>query len=302
MPINVPSKLPAIEVLKQENIFVMDEDRAMHQDIRPLKIAVLNLMPIKETTETQLIRMLSNSPLQVEIELVHIVSHLSKNTTEEHLKAFYKGFKQISGHKYDGLIVTGAPIEHLEFEEVRYWKEFQEIMEWSTRNVTSTLYICWAAQAGLYHFYGIPKYNLPQKMFGVFEHKVVDPKIALLRGFDDCFMVPHSRHTEVRKEDIEKVKELQIAAISEEAGVHIVMADNGRKIFVTGHSEYDANTLSLEYFRDLTKGMNIELPKNYFEGNNPNHKPKVTWRSHGNLFYTNWLNYYVYQETPFDLV
>ena len=253
MPLNVPDRLPAIKILKEENIFVMDESRASHQDIRPLKIAILNLMPIKQTTETQLIRMLSNNPLQIELELLHIESHISKNTTQEHLKAFYKGFNDIKHHKFDGMIITGAPIEHLEFEDVTYWKEIQEIMDWTIHHVTSTLYICWAAQAGLYHFYNVPKHPLPAKMFGIFLHRINDAKIPLVRGFDDTFMAPHSRHTEVRRADIEKIDDLFIVSESEEAGVYIVMAKDGRRVFVTGHSEYDPETLKLEYQRDLKK-------------------------------------------------
>ncbi|HOK98470.1 MAG TPA: homoserine O-succinyltransferase [Bacteroidales bacterium] len=301
MPINVPDRLPAIDVLRQENIFVMTESTAIHQDIRPLRIAVLNLMPIKQTTETQIIRMLSNSPLQIELELVHIASHISKNTPQEHLKTFYKDYREIMQHKYDGFIITGAPIEHLEFEEVDYWKNIQEIMDWTVHNVTSTLFICWAAQAGLYHFYGIPKYKLPAKMFGVFEHVVTDPMLPLVRGFDDVFMAPHSRHTEVRREDIEKIPELQIVAYSREAGVHIVMDRDGRKIFVTGHFEYDPHTLHQEYVRDKNKGMDIDIPQNYFLNDDPSQRPVVTWRSHANLFFSNWLNYYVYQSTPYNI-
>jgi homoserine O-succinyltransferase len=301
MPINVPDKLPAIDILKKENIFVMTESNAQRQDIRPLKIAVLNLMPIKQTTETQIIRMLSNSPLQIELELVHIASHISKNTPQEHLKAFYKDYHQIMQHKYDGFIITGAPIEHLEFEDVDYWDEIQQIMDWTEHNVTSTLFICWAAQAGLYHFYNIPKYKLPEKMFGVFEHYVVDPMIPLVRGFDDVFMAPHSRYTEVRREDIVKIPELQIAAFSDVAGVHIVMTQDGRKIFVTGHFEYDPETLHQEYLRDIKKGIQINIPQNYFLNNDPAQRPVVTWRSHANMFFTNWLNYYVYQNTPYNI-
>lgn len=301
MPINVPDKLPAIDVLRKENIFVMTESTAIHQDIRPLRIAVLNLMPIKQTTETQIIRMLSNSPLQIELELVHIASHISKNTPQEHLRTFYKDYKEIIQHKYDGFIITGAPIEHLEFEDVDYWEEIREIMDWSMHHVTSTLFICWAAQAGLYHFYNIPKYKLPAKMFGVFEHKVVDPTIPLVRGFDDVFMAPHSRHTEVRMEDIAKVRQLQLVAYSDVAGVHVIMANHGRQIFVTGHFEYDPYTLHQEYVRDKNKGMNIEIPQNYFTNNDPNQRPIVTWRSHANLFFSNWLNYYVYQTTPYNI-
>lgn len=301
MPINVPDRLPAIDVLRQENIFVMTESTAIHQDIRPLRIAVLNLMPIKQTTETQIIRMLSNSPLQIELELVHIASHISKNTPQEHLKTFYKDYREIMQHKYDGFIITGAPIEHLEFEQVDYWREIQEIMDWTVHNVTSTLFICWAAQAGLYHFYGIPKYKLPAKMFGVFEHRVTDPMLPLVRGFDDVFMAPHSRHTEVRREDIEKIPELQIVAYSPEAGVHVVMDRNGRKIFVTGHFEYDPHTLHHEYVRDKNKGLDIDIPQNYFLNDDPSQRPVVTWRSHANLFFANWLNYYVYQSTPYNI-
>jgi homoserine O-succinyltransferase len=301
MPINVPDKLPAIEILKEENIFVIDETSAAHQDIRPLKIIILNLMPVKQTTETQLIRMLSNNPLQIEIELLHIANHVSKNTTEEHLKTFYKGFDEIKEHKFDGMIITGAPIEHLEFEEVSYWDEIREIMDWTTHHVTSTLFICWAAQAGMYHFYNVPKYKLPNKMFGVFNHKVLDSKIPLVRGFDDVFMAPHSRHTEVRRGDIAKIPELTIVAESDDAGIHVVTASEGRRIFVTGHFEYDSHTLHTEYMRDVNKGMDIPVPKNYFLNDDPDKKPLVTWRSHANLFFANWLNYYVYQMTPFNI-
>jgi homoserine O-succinyltransferase/O-acetyltransferase len=301
MPLNVPDKLPAINILKEENIFVMDESKAIHQDIRPLKIAILNLMPVKETTETQLFRMLSNNPLQIEIELVHIESHISKNTAQEHLKAFYKGFDDIKSHKLDGLIITGAPIEHLEFEDVTYWKEMQEIMDWADHHVTSTLYICWAAQAGLYHFHGIPKYSLPSKMFGIFPHTVSDSRIPLVRGFDDLFMAPHSRNTEVRRVDIEKIKDLIIVSESNDAGIYIVMEKSGKRIFVTGHSEYDPGTLKTEYLRDINKGLKIAVPKNYFADNNPNNSIQVTWRGHANLLFSNWLNYYVYQETPYNI-
>jgi homoserine O-succinyltransferase len=301
MPINVPDKLPAIEILKEENIFVMDESMAVHQDIRPLKIAVLNLMPVKQTTETQLIRMLSNNPLQIELELLHIASHISKNTSEEHLKTFYKEFNDIKNQKFDGMIITGAPIEHLEFEDVNYWDEIKEIMDWTTHHVTSTLFICWAAQAGLYHFYNIPKYTMPEKMFGVFKHKILNAKLPLVRGFDDTFMAPHSRHTEIKRTDIDKVSGLEIVAESPDAGVYIVMAGNGRRIFITGHSEYDPNTLKTEYDRDVQKGLKIKIPENYFLNDDPKKPPIVTWRSHANLLYSNWLNYYVYQITPFNL-
>lgn len=299
MPINVPDKLPAINILKEENIFVMDETRAIHQDIRPLKIAVLNLMPTKQITETQLIRILSNNPLQIELELVRVASHVSKNTAGEHLAAFYKDFSEIKDQKFDGLIVTGAPVEHLDFEEVDYWDEIKEIMEWTTTHVTSTLFICWAAQAGLKYFYQIPKYNLAAKIFGVFAHSVSDPLVPLVRGFDDIFMAPHSRYTEVKRGDLEKVSDLKIVAESKEAGVHIVMSPSGQRIFVTGHFEYDPDTLKIEYQRDLSKGINVGLPKNYFPGDNPNNQPAATWRGHANLFFSNWLNYYVYQVTPY---
>jgi homoserine O-succinyltransferase len=301
MPINVPDKLPAIDILKEENIFIIDETRAAEQDIRPLKIGLLNLMPIKQTTETQLIRMLSNTPLQVELELISLESHISKNTSLEYLDTFYKKFNEIGQHKFDGFIITGAPIEHLEYEEVRYWPEIQKIMDWTQKNVTSTLFICWAAQAGLYHFYNVPKYMLPAKMFGVFEHQVLNRSLPLVRGFDDVFMAPHSRHTEVREADIRKVKELEIVAQSNEAGVHIAMAQEGKQIFVTGHFEYDPHTLGTEYFRDVDKGLTIDIPKNYFKDDDPNNHPIVTWRSHANLFFSNWLNYYVYQQTPYNI-
>jgi homoserine O-succinyltransferase/O-acetyltransferase len=301
MPLNVPDGLPAIDVLKEENIFIMPETKAAHQDIRPLRILVLNLMPVKETTETQLLRMLSNTPLQVEIQLIHIESHVSKNTSADHLDAFYKSFEEVRHSNYDGLIVTGAPIEHLDFEQVSYWKEIKEIFDWSLHHVTSTLFICWASQAALYHFYGVPKYALPAKVFGVFPHKVTDSKLPLVRGFDDEFNAPHSRHTEIRRSDVDKVPELQVVAESEEAGVHIVIAKNRRQIFVSGHFEYEQDTLKNEYLRDKQKGLRIAVPVNYFPGDNENKPPRVTWKSHASLFFSNWLNYYVYQETPFDL-
>jgi homoserine O-succinyltransferase len=301
MPLNVPDKLPAIDILREENIFVIDESRAMHQDIRPLKILILNLMPVKQTTETHLLRTLSNTPLQLEIDLLHIESHFSKNTSIEHLQSFYKGFSEVRKEKYDGMIITGAPIEHLEFEQVTYWRDIQEIMDWTTHHVTSVFYICWAAQAGLYHFYNIPKYALPAKMFGVFEHKIYNPTLPLVRGFDDTFMAPHSRYTEIRREDIEKVPDLEIVADSSEAGLYVIMAKDGRRIFVTGHSEYDPLTLKAEYNRDLSKGLSIEKPRNYFKDDNPNLPPKVTWKSHANLLFSNWLNYYVYQITPYNI-
>lgn len=301
MPLNLPDKLPAIEILKEENIFVMNESRAAHQDIRPLRLVILNLMPLKITTETDLVRLLSNSPLQIELDFMQIPGHDPKNTPAEHMKAFYKQFDIIRQRKYDGMIVTGAPVEQLEFEEVTYWDNLKMVFNWAEEKVTSSLFICWGAQAALYHYFGVPKYLLPQKMFGVFQHKFADPLIPIFRGFDDVFYVPHSRHTEIRAHDIEKIADLQIVAQSDVAGVHMVMAQNGRKIFVTGHSEYSPLTLDQEYKRDLLKGLPIEIPKNYYVNDDPTTSPIVKWRSHANLFFTNWLNYYVYQETPYDL-
>lgn len=301
MPIRVPDKLPATKQLRNENVFVMTETRAMHQDIRPLKIAIVNLMPTKITTETQLLRLLSNSPLQAEIDLISMKSHESKNTAAEHLEAFYKSFDDIKDQKYDGMIITGAPVENLDFKEVDYWDELVEIMEWTKTHVTSTLHICWAAQAGLYYHYGIPKYSLEKKLSGVYAHKVNRRTAKLVRGFDNEFYAPHSRYTEVRAEDIKKVKELEILSESDEAGVYIVFTKGGRRIFVTGHSEYDADTLANEYIRDVGKGINPEVPKNYFPDDNPNKKPIVRWRSHANLLFTNWLNYFVYQITPYNI-
>lgn len=301
MPLNIPDNLPAIKQLREENIFVMQETRAIHQDIRPLKILILNLMPVKITTETHLLRMLSNNPLQIEITLMHTRTHTSKNTPAEHLQTFYKTFNQIKDRKFDGLIITGAPVEKLEFEEVDYWNELTEIMDWSTSHVTSTLYICWAAQAGLYYFYGVPKYPLPEKMFGVFRHRVNNHRIPLVRGFDDEFLAPHSRHTEVRRSDLEKIHDLEIVSESDKAGIYIVIAKDGKKIFVTGHSEYDPTTLRDEYFRDKNKGLPIKIPENYFPGDDPRKEPLVYWRSHANLLFSNWLNYYVYQVTPYIL-
>jgi len=301
MPIKVPDKLPATKQLRAENIFVMTEKKAMHQDIRPLKIAIVNLMPTKITTETQLLRLLGNSPLQVEFDFITMQSHQSKNTPPEHLMAFYKSFDDIKESKYDGMIITGAPVENLDFQEVDYWDELQEIMEWSKTNVTSTLHICWAAQAGLFYHYGIPKYSLEKKCSGVFLHKVNRRTAKLVRGFDNEFYAPHSRYTEIRAEDIKKHKELEILAESEEAGVYIVFTKGGRRIFVTGHSEYDADTLANEYKRDLDKGINPEIPKHYFPGDDPKKNPIVRWRSHANLLFSNWLNYFVYQITPYDI-
>lgn len=301
MPIKIPNNLPAIETLHHENIFVMTEDRAFHQDIRPLKIAILNLMPLKITTETQILRLLGNSPLQVEVVLLQPKNHRSKNTPAEHLINFYKTFDDVQNQKFDGLIITGAPVEQMEFAEVDYWEELTRIMDWAKHNVFSTYYICWAAQAGLYHHFGIPKYPLPEKMFGIFSHKPCKKSIKLLRGFDDEFFAPHSRHTEVRREDIERIPELEILAESPEAGIYIVATKDGRHIFVTGHPEYDPYTLKWEYDRDLAKGMKIGVPKNYYPDDDPAQEPIVKWRGHANLLYVNWLNYYVYQETPYDL-
>lgn len=301
MPVNIPVKLPAIELLKRENIFVMDNERASSQDIRPLKIAILNLMPLKITTETDLIRLLSNSPLQIEIDFIKIKSHTPKNTPIEHLQMFYKDFDSIKHNNYDGMIITGAPVEKLDFSEVNYWDELTEIFDWGKSNVTSTLYICWAAQAGLYYHYGIPKYDLPEKMFGVFKHYALDKLNPIFRGFDDEFFVPHSRHTEVRREDILKKPELKLMAESGKAGVYMVMARGGREFFIMGHSEYSPNTLDDEYKRDLAKGLPIKMPENYYKDDNPDNKPVVRWRSHANLLFTNWLNYFVYQETPYNI-
>lgn len=301
MPIKVPDNLPAKEILNNENIFVMDESVAYHQDIRPLRIAILNLMPTKETTETQLLRLIGNTPLQVEAVLLHPRTHTSKNTSVEHLESFYKTFDEISHEFYDGLIITGAPVEHLPFEEVTYWEELTEIMDWSKRHVTSTFHICWAAQAGLYHHYGVPKYNLDQKIFGVFPHTIEKRNVNLLRGFDELFYVPQSRHTEVKREDIEAMDSLEILSESSDSGVYVVASKDGRQIFVTGHSEYDPGSLKYEYDRDIAKGLRIDVPKNYFPGDNPNIVPLSTWRAHANLLYSNWLNYYVYQLTPYDL-
>jgi homoserine O-succinyltransferase/O-acetyltransferase len=301
MPIKIPNQLPASDVLRNENIFVMDEDRAMHQDIRPLKIAILNLMPTKITTETQLLRLLGNTPIQVEITLVRTSTYQSKNTSAEHLLNFYETFEEVQGFKFDGLVITGAPVEQMEFEEVDYWEELKMIMEWGKRHVFSTFHICWGAQAGLYHWYGIPKYPLPAKQFGVFPHRVLQKNVKLLRGFDDVFYAPHSRHTEVRRADIEKAAELDILVESDEAGIYIVASQDGRQVFVTGHSEYDPLTLKSEYDRDVALGLPIAVPSNYYPNDDPSCMPQVRWRGHANLLFANWLNYYVYQETPYDL-
>lgn len=301
MPIKIPASLPANSVLQRENIFVMDEERADHQDIRPLKIAILNLMPKKVETETQMLRLLSNTPLQIDLELLQMRSHVSRNTDDDHLFRYYKTLDDVKGQRFDGLIITGAPVEQMPFEEVDYWSELCQVFEWSKTNVYSTFHICWGAQAGLYYHYGIPKYDLPEKMFGIFPHTVEQPFHQLLRGFDELFYVPHSRHTEVREEDILKHPELEILTRSEESGVHIVADRSGRQFFVTGHSEYDRDTLAAEYFRDLEKGLPIRIPAHYFEDDDPKKSPKFIWRGHANLLFVNWLNYFVYQQTPFNL-
>lgn len=301
MPIKIPSNLPAFSALQEERIFVMPDDRAEHQDIRPLKIAILNLMPKKIETETQILRLLSNTPIQVDIDFVQTKSHVSKNTSQDHLVKFYTTFDEIKNNRYDGMIITGAPVEQIEFEEVDYWDELCEILDWTRTNVFSTLHICWGAQAGLYRHYNVPKYALPKKMFGIFPHYLVNYSNKILKGFDELFYVPHSRHTEIKREDIEKVKELEILTESSLSGVHMVASKNGRQFFITGHSEYDRDTLSNEYFRDKNKGLPIEIPYNYFPDDNPENEPVFTWRCHANQLFSNWLNYCVYQETPFDL-
>ena len=301
MPLRLPDKLPAIEFLKHENIFVLGDDRANSQDIRPLRIVVLNLMPLKITTETDLIRLLSNSPLQLDIQFMKVKAHTSKNTPVEHMQAFYRDFEKMADEKFDGMIITGAPVEHLEYEQVNYWEEVSGIFDWARTHVTSTLYICWAAQAGLYHHYGVPKYALPEKMFGIFPQTPLCPSLPIFRGFDDVFYMPHSRHTELRREDILAVPELSLIAESPQSGVGMVMARGGREIFITGHSEYSPYTLDTEYKRDLGKGLPIKMPLNYYRNDDPSQPPLVTWRAHGNLLFQNWLNYYVYQETPYDI-
>ncbi len=301
MPIKIPNGLPAAETLRKENIFVMTEQRATTQEIRPLQILLLNLMPKKIETETQLSRLLGNTPLQVELELIHTKSHQSKNTSPEHMLAFYKTFDDVKHRNFDGMIITGAPVEQMPFEQVEYWEELCEIMEWSKTHVQSTFHICWGAQAGLYYHFGIDKEPLPEKMFGIFPHKVDYKRSILFRGFDDTFMVPHSRHTTVRRELIEAEPALKILASSEEAGVYAITTKKGRQIFITGHSEYDALTLDAEYRRDLSQGKPIQIPQNYYPGDDPKKKPKVSWRSCANLLYSNWLNYFVYQTTPYDL-
>lgn len=301
MPLRLPDKLPAIDILKYENIFVMDESRAHTQMIRPLKIVILNLMPLKVTTETDLIRLLSNTPLQIEINFMKLRSHTPKNTPIEHMKMFYKDFSVLSEQKWDGMIVTGAPIEQMAFEDVEYWQEITGIFDWVRTHVTSTLYICWAAQAALYHFYQVPKHPLEKKRFGIFPQTPLDPLLPIFRGFDDVFMMPHSRHTEVRRSDIDKVDALRVIAEGPESGVSMVMAREGREFFITGHLEYAPDTLDKEYKRDAGKRDDVELPKNYYRDNDPTKGPLVTWRSHANLLFNNWINYYVYQETPYNI-
>jgi len=301
MPIKIPNALPATQTLENENIFVMTENRAMTQDIRPLQVCLLNLMPTKIATETQLARLLGNTPLQVELELMQTSTHVSKNTSQEHMLAFYKKFDELKDRKFDGLIITGAPVEQMPFEEVEYWDELCQIMEWSKTNVHSTFHICWGAQAGLYYHYGINKVDLPEKMFGVFPHTVDRRSNMLFRGFDDTFMVPHSRHTAILREDVEKVSELKILASSSEAGVYAMATEGGRQVFITGHSEYDARTLENEYLRDKNAGLPIAVPKNYYPNDDDTQPPMVTWRSCAHLLYSNWLNYFVYQTTPYDI-
>lgn len=301
MPIKTQRDLPAREILENENIFVMDENRAMHQDIRPLQVLILNNMPVKQDTELQLLRALSNTPLQVDVTFMNVKSHISQNTSASHLNKFYTSLDEIRDRKYDGMIVTGAPVEDISFEEVDYWEETCEILDWAEEHVTSTLHICWAAQAGLYHYYGLNKRQLPRKLFGVYEHEVSNRKVPLVRGFDDIFLAPHSRHTETPAESIHACKELTVLAESPVAGVFLAIAEGGRKIFVNGHPEYDRYTLRNEYFRDLQKGLPIQIPYNYFPEDDPERRPLLQWRSHSNNLYSNWLNYYVYQITPYEL-
>ena len=301
MPLRLPDRLPAIELLKHENIFVMDDTRAHMQDIRPLKIVILNLMPLKITTETDLIRLLSNTPLQLEISFMKLKSHTPKNTPIEHMMMFYRSFEEMRSEKFDGMIITGAPVEQLEYEDVGYWEEIKEIFAWARTHVTSTLYICWAAQAGLYYHYGIPKYPLARKMFGIFPQHALDPQLPIFRGFDDVFQMPHSRHTELHREDILANPDLKLIAESPDSGVSIVMAREGREFFITGHLEYAPNTLDTEYRRDKDVRKDVDIPYNYYRFNDPSQPPLVTWRAHANLLYSNWINYYVYQETPYDI-
>lgn len=301
MPLRLPDRLPAIDLLKRENIFVMGDEQAHAQDIRPLRIAILNLMPLKITTETDLIRLLSNTPLQLDIQFMKLQSHTPKNTPIEHMMMFYRDFKEMRHEKYDGMIITGAPVEQLDFEDVSYWSEISEIFTWARTHVTSTLYICWAAQAGLYYHYGVPKYPLSSKMFGVFPQTTLEAKLPIFRGFDDVFQMPHSRHTELRREDILANPDLQLIAEGEESGVSIIMARGGREFFITGHMEYAPDTLDREYQRDKDVRTDVSMPRNYYRNNNPANGPVVTWRAHANLFYSNWINYYIYQETPYNI-
>ncbi|MBR0275203.1 MAG: homoserine O-succinyltransferase [Prevotella sp.] len=301
MPLRLPDRLPAIDLLKQENIFVMNTTRAHAQDIRPLRIVILNLMPLKITTETDLIRLLSNTPLQIDVNFMKLKSHTPKNTPVEHMMMFYRDFEELRREKFDGMIVTGAPVEMMPFEEVGYWREIVDVFQWARTHVTSTLYICWAAQAGLYYHYGVPKYPLDKKMFGIFRQHVYDAQLPIFRGFDDTFMMPQSRHTEVRLQDILANPALKLIADSDENGVSIVMARGGREFFIMGHLEYAPNTLDTEYRRDLGVRSDVEMPRNYYLGDDPSKPPVVTWRAHANLFYSNWINYYVYQETPYDI-
>ncbi len=301
MPIKIDNELPAHKMLEKENIFVMTETRASQQDIRPLRILLLNLMPTKIETETQILRLLSNSPLQVDVDLLQTATHISKNVSQEHILKFYKVFDDVKNSRYDGLVITGAPVEHLEFEEVDYWEELCEIFEWAKTNVYSSFYICWGAQAGLYYHYGLPKYSLDEKVFGIFPHKPLDLFHPLMRGLNDVFYVPHSRHTEIRFKDIAKVKDLQVLSYSDISGIHLLSDMDCRNFYTTGHSEYDRDTLANEYFRDLNKGLPIKIPYNYFPDDDPAQKPLITWRETGSLLISNWLNYFVYQQTPYDL-
>lgn len=302
MPIKIQNDLPVKEILEKENIFVMDEHRAMHQDIRPIQILILNLMPLKEDTELQLLRSLSNTPLQVDVTFMKVCTHTSKNTSVSHLNKFYQNFEELKEQKFDGLIITGAPVEQMDFEEVDYWEELTDIMDWSVKNVTSTIFLCWGAQAGLYHFFGLPKVQLDEKLFGLYWHRVANRKIPLVRGFDDVFLAPHSRHTDVPMAQIRMCKDLTVLAESDEAGLLLAMAHEGKQIFVMGHPEYDRITLDTEYKRDLAKGLPIQIPVNYYKDDDPARKPDLLWRATANNLYTNWLNYYVYQATPYDMV
>jgi len=301
MPVRIPDDLPAVKTLAEENIFVMSKERALHQDIRPLRIAVLNLMPTKIVTETQLLRLLGNTPLQIDITFIRMETHESKNTPEEHLDAFYESLDDVLHERFDGLVITGAPVETIPFEDVDYWPELVRLMDWSRSNVWSTMHICWGAQAALHHHYGVAKHPLPAKMFGLFRHRALEPRDPLLRGFDEEFFAPHSRHTEVRVRDVRSLDGLKLLAVSEEAGLYLAASEDGRMVFVTGHPEYDRYTLKAEYERDMSKGLSIAVPRNYFPDDDPRREPTVTWRSHANLLYGNWLNYYVYQATPYDL-